>query len=88
MEGMRRKKGPAPSRRRAVREETVAPDAGTSRAARGPSARRYAQPMSLVLLDADVAAAFPDPASVNEALRALMRAAEKLVRRRRLRTRP
>jgi hypothetical protein len=40
--------------------------------------------MNLVLLDADVAVAFPDPASVNEALRALMRAAEKLVRRRRL----
>lgn len=74
----------APLRRRAVREDALAPDCGSSRTPRGPSPRRYGQAMNLVLLDADVAVAFPDPASVNEALRALMRAAEKLVRRRRL----
>ena len=67
-----------------VREEAVAPRAGAA-APRAPGAKRYAQAMNIVLLDADVAAAFPDPAAVNEALRALMRAAEKLVRRRRLR---
>ena len=70
---------------RAVREEALAPEIGSPPAPRGAAARRYAQGMNIVLLDADVAAAFPDPAAVNEALRALMRAAERLVRRRRLR---
>ena len=74
------------SRRRAVREEALAPGIGSPAAPRSTAAKRYAQGMNLVLLDADVAAAFPDPAAVNEALRALMRAAERLVRRRRLRT--
>jgi len=74
-----------PSRRRVVREETTAPGFDGPKGARGAVARRYGQGTSLVLLDADLAAVFPDPASVNEALRALVRVAERQVRRRRLR---
>ena len=71
--------------RRAVREEAAAPDYDLSRTPRPVASRRIGPATNLVLLDADVAAAFPDPASVNEALRALMRVAERQVRRRRLR---
>ena len=63
----------------------MAPGLAPPQTQRGVTSKRYAQGMNIVLLDADVAAAFPDPAAVNEALRALMRAAERLVRRRRLR---
>ena len=38
---------------------------------RGKHARRYARGTNLVLLDTDVAKAFPNAASVNESLRAL-----------------
>jgi hypothetical protein len=38
---------------------------------RGKYAARYAEGTNVVLLDADVAAVFPDSASVNKALRAL-----------------
>jgi len=38
---------------------------------RGKYADRYAQGVNIVRLDPDVAAVFPDSASVNQALRAL-----------------
>ena len=38
---------------------------------RGKYARRYAQGTNVVLLEADVAKAFPSAAAVNESLRAL-----------------
>lgn len=38
---------------------------------RGKYAERFAEGRNLVLLDPDVAKAFPDSASVNEALRSL-----------------
>ncbi|HCG03270.1 MAG TPA: hypothetical protein DEV93_22375 [Chloroflexi bacterium] len=38
---------------------------------RGKYAKRYAEGTNVVLLDPDVAAAFPDAAAVNAALRAL-----------------
>ena len=38
---------------------------------RGKYARRYAQGTNVVLLEPDVAKAFPNAASVNESLRAL-----------------
>jgi hypothetical protein len=44
----------------------------------GKYARRYSEGTNVVLLDADVAAAFPDSKSVNEALRALLRIGVKL----------
>ena len=43
---------------------------------RGKYAQRYRQGTNLVLLDPDVADAFPTEDSVNEALRLLMRIAE------------
>lgn len=44
---------------------------------RGKYARRIADGTNLVLLSPDVAEAFPDSASVNEALRGLMHIAER-----------
>lgn len=44
----------------------------------GKYAKRYAEGTNLVLLDPDLAAAFPDSKSVNEALRSLVRAAAKV----------
>jgi hypothetical protein len=40
---------------------------------RGKYAERYAQGTNLVALDPDVAAAFPDSASVNRALRGIVK---------------
>jgi hypothetical protein len=42
-----------------------------SKGVRGKYAKRFAQGTNLVLLEPDVAKAFPDAASVNETLRAL-----------------
>ena len=39
---------------------------------RGKYAERYREGTNLVLLDPDVAAAFPDPKAVNDALRLLL----------------
>ena len=44
--------------------------------ARGKYAARYEAGTNLVLLAPDVAAAFPDPETVNEALRLLMKVAK------------
>lgn len=43
----------------------------------GKYARRYADGTNVVLLDPDVAGAFPDSKSVNDALRSLVRIAER-----------
>ena len=43
----------------------------------GKYARRYAEGTNMVLLDPDVADMFPDSKSVNDALRSLMRIANK-----------
>jgi hypothetical protein len=45
--------------------------------ARGKYAGRYREGTNLVLLDPDVAAAFPDAKAVNEALRLLMDVAQR-----------
>jgi len=45
--------------------------------ARGKYAAQYAKGTKLVLLDADVAAAFPTELSVNEALRSLLELARR-----------
>ncbi|HJT78018.1 MAG TPA: hypothetical protein VJ739_12515 [Gemmataceae bacterium] len=42
---------------------------------RGKYAKRYAEGTNVVVLEPDVAAAFPDADSVNEALRALIKIA-------------
>jgi len=49
-------------------------------AIRGKYADRYRQGVNIVKLDDDVATAFPNAQAVNEALRTLMRLAEKKIR--------
>jgi hypothetical protein len=48
-----------------------------SKGVRGKYAKHYAQGTNVIVLDPDVAAAFPDATSVNKALRALMKIARK-----------
>jgi hypothetical protein len=48
-----------------------------SKGVRGKYAKRYAEGTNVVVLAPDVAAAFPDADSVNEALRALLKIARK-----------
>ena len=55
---------------------------------RGKYARRSGSGANLVLLEPDVAEAFPTAAAVNEALRALMRASSFVRRPKRARGRP
>ncbi len=71
------------TRRPAVREDTMLPEYDFSRGRRGVTAERYARGSNIVVLEPDVAAAFPDAASVNEALRALLRIARRPRARRR-----
>jgi hypothetical protein len=49
-----------------------------SNAVRGKYADRFPQDVVMVTLAPDVAAAFPDADSVNEALRVLLKAAKKM----------
>jgi hypothetical protein len=79
---MRKAKSKA-ARRSAVREDTMLPEYDFAKARRGVTAARYAQGSNIIVLEPDVAAAFPDAASVNEALRALIRVARPKVGRRR-----
>ena len=51
-----------------------------SRGVIGKYAARYAEGTNVVLLDADVAPVFPDSKSVNDALRSLVKIAERRVR--------
>ena len=44
---------------------------------RGKYAKRYAEGTNVIVLDADVAAVFPDAESVNAALRALIQIARR-----------
>jgi hypothetical protein len=48
-----------------------------SKGVRGKYAKRYAEGTNVVVLAPDVAAAFPDADSVNEALRALVKIARR-----------
>src|SRR5262245_28441728 len=67
---------PAPERV----DEDMADEYDFSSAVRGATARAYAEGSNVVMLDADVAEAFPDAAAVNTALRMLARLAEKTAR--------
>jgi hypothetical protein len=51
--------------------DEMRPEYDFSNGVRGKYAERYARGTNVVLLDPDVAEVFPDPASVNRALRAL-----------------
>lgn len=57
----------------------VLPEYDFSGGVRGKYAQRYTQENNIVLLDPDVAQAFPTSESVNEALRLLMRLAQQSV---------
>ncbi|MBM4094885.1 MAG: hypothetical protein FJ276_36560 [Planctomycetes bacterium] len=54
-------------------EDTFRREYDFSGGVRGKHAARYAAETNVVVLDPDVAAAFPNAASVNEALRALLK---------------
>ena len=58
------------ARSRQEREEML-PEYDFSGGVRGKYARRFTKDTIMVVLDADVAEVFPDPKSVNKALRAL-----------------
>ena len=58
-------------------KEEMLPVYDFSKGVRGKYAKRYAAGTNVVVLDPDVAAVFPDAASVNEALRALARIAQR-----------
>jgi hypothetical protein len=57
------------------------PEYDFSRGVRGKYADRYRKGTNVVLLDPEVAAAFPDSTSVNQALRALLAIAKRTGKR-------
>jgi hypothetical protein len=63
--------------------EELRPEYDFSGAVRGKHDAAYQSGTSVVLLDADVAQAFPDSSSVNRALRMLLEVAEKQAKSRR-----
>ncbi len=52
-----------------------------SKGVRGKYAKRYAEGTNVVILSPDVAQAFPDSESVNEALRVLVKVARQKVKK-------
>ena len=73
-----RKRSASPAR---VSEDDILPEYDFSFARPNPHAKRLARDAVMVVLDADVARLFRDAASVNDALRALARIAERMPRR-------
>ena len=63
-----------------VADDEMRPEYDFSGAVRGKYYERFHQSSNLVLLDPDVSAAFPNSASVNQALRALASVARKSTR--------
>ena len=57
------------------RSSDLLPEYDFSKGVRGKYAKRYAQGANIVVLDPDVAAAFPTSKAVNETLRALLKIA-------------
>ena len=57
-------------------EDTMRPEYDMSGGVRGKYANRFPSDVVMVALAPDVAAAFPDAESVNEALRVILRAAK------------
>jgi hypothetical protein len=58
-----------------TRNSEMLPEYDFSKGVRGKYAKRYAEGTNVIVLAPDVAAAFPDADSVNDALRALLRIA-------------
>lgn len=71
-----------------VEEDDMLPEYDFSKGIRGATAKRFANGVSMVVLDPDVAAAFPDPNMVNEALRLLAQLARSATTRRKSSARP
>jgi len=63
---------------RTISDDGMRPEYDFSNAVKGKYTKRFAQDVVMVTLAPDVAAAFPDADSVNEALRVLMKAAKKV----------
>lgn len=57
--------------RKAAKESEMQPEYDFAKGMRGKFARRYARGTNVVVLDPDVARAFPNAAAVNQSLRAL-----------------
>jgi len=64
-------------------QDEMQPEYDFSAGVRGKYADRYRKGTNVVLLDPDVAAAFPDSTSVNQALRALLAIAKRMEQRKR-----
>ena len=62
---------------KAKRDPEMLDEYDFSNGERGKYAKRYAVGTNVILLEPDLAAVFPDSASVNEALRALVALARK-----------
>lgn len=56
---------------RGANRDTLQPEYDFSKAARGITAKRYAEGSNVVVIPADILDVFPDAATVAEALRAL-----------------
>lgn len=74
---MKKAAGKKPSRRDRVAEDEIRPEYDFSNARPNPYAARFKAGATVVALDSDVAEAFPDAVAVNEALRALVKIANR-----------
>lgn len=66
------------STHKSVRSDEIRDEYDFSKGVRGKYVKRFPQDAVMVTLAPDVAAAFPDADSVNEALRILLKAAKKV----------
>ena len=73
----RRAKGVIMNDKTSTSTDEMLPEYDFSQGQRGKYAERAAKGSNVVALDADVAAAFPDARSVNQALRALVEVAKR-----------
>lgn len=69
------------SRARRVADDEIRPEYDFSRGRPNPYAAQFQAGVTVVTLDPDVAESFPDSAAVNDALRALVRIANRPARR-------
>jgi hypothetical protein len=75
---MRKPSKPAKRRRpRQVAEDDILPEYDFSNAVRNPYARRFRTPTVMVVLEPDVALAFPNAKAVNGALRIIAEVARR-----------
>lgn len=65
------------SRKRKLETDEMRPEYDFSQGIRGKYFQRYLQASNVVVLEPDVAAAFPNAEAVNDALRGLMRVAQR-----------